>query len=103
MTGNVVLPRGLARRTSFRREWKPRGECPPPSEDDILENCEIALDILRGNVRGAKDLAEKIDRRLRMQETPRDPDREIESPKGGHARDEQGHLHCVSPVVGHRH
>ena len=76
MAGNVRLPGGLARRTRFRREWENPTECPPPSEDDILEDCEIALDLILRNVKGVKDLAEKIERQLRMQETPRDPDKE---------------------------
>ena len=66
MAGNVRLPGRLARRTRFRREWDPPTECPPPSEDDILEDCEIALDIILRNVKGVKDLAEKIERRLSM-------------------------------------
>ena len=62
------MPRGFARRTSPEREWREwRASHPPPSEDDILDDCDIALDIILRNVTGVKDLAEKIDRRLRMQ------------------------------------
>jgi len=73
------MPRGFARRTSPEREWREwRASHPPPSEDDILEDCEVAMDIILRNLRRVKDVAEEIELRSRGWRMDR-PDHERES------------------------